>query len=150
MAGRLVMLSVRNLPGEIGDEESGVTEPSYRIIESLGRRKGLMSTLVCQDPEPGTEQSLYKGIDCPKNTPDRRGRHIFGGQECVEEVEGGCQRYDISSNVSKPSHSGAFEAMSWDGVSNLLDGKVGQLEFIAVGVQHLSLAVIENHVRIHG
>ena len=37
--GRLMMLSVRDLPGEIRDEQSRVKEPSNGVIQRFGGRK---------------------------------------------------------------------------------------------------------------
>ena len=50
-----------------------------------------MSTLMREDPQPGPEQSLHECIDGPEDTTKGGGGDVFGGQEGVKEVEGGCE-----------------------------------------------------------
>ena len=55
----------------------------------------------------------------------------------MKEEEGGGEEYQVSGDIVQPSCSRALEAVCWDGISNLLDGEVWQLEFVTIGVQQL-------------
>ena len=46
VAGRLVVLAVRDLPREVGHEQRRVQDPADRVVERLGRREGLVAALV--------------------------------------------------------------------------------------------------------
>jgi len=50
VAGSLVVLAVGDLPREVWDQQGRVTDPTSGIIENLGRRERLVSTLVCKHP----------------------------------------------------------------------------------------------------
>lgn len=63
----------------------------------------------------------------------------------MEEVEGNCERYDVSGNIVKSTSCGTFEAMGGNGIADLLDGEVRDLKLIAVGIQHLCVTLVEDH-----
>lgn len=85
----LVMLSVRNLPRKVWNKQGRMAEPPDGVIEGLGGRERLMSALVCQHPETGTEKALDKGISSPKHSTNRGRRDILWRYEIVKEVECG-------------------------------------------------------------
>lgn len=68
VASSLVVLAVRDLPREIGDEKSRVENPANGVVKSLGGREGLVTTLVGNDPQTGTEQTLEDGVECPETS----------------------------------------------------------------------------------
>lgn len=68
VTGGLVVLAVRDLPREVGDEESRVENPANGVVKSLGGREGLVTTLVGNDPETGTEQALEDGVEGPETS----------------------------------------------------------------------------------
>ena len=142
--GCFVVLAMGDLPGEIRHEESRMAEPANGVIEDLRWRKRLMSALMSQDPEARTDHSLYDGVDSPQDTTDRCRGDILGRQEGMEEVEDGCEGYEVSGDIVKATSSGTFEAMGGDGVADLLDGEVRDLELVAIGIQHLSVTLVEN------
>ena len=109
-----------------------------------------MSTLVREDPKPCSEKSLHKSIDGPQHAAKSCGGDVLGGQEGVEEVECGCERQDIPGYVAQATGSRTFEAMGGNGITDLFDGEVGDLEFVAISVQHLPIAFVKNYVRVDG
>lgn len=50
VSGGLVMLSMRDLPTEVWDQERGMQDPTNGIIECFRGREGLMTALVGQYP----------------------------------------------------------------------------------------------------
>lgn len=65
VAGRLVVLAVRDLPREVRDEEARVYNPTNGVVESLGRRKRLVTTFVGQHPQTCGEKALQDCVDGP-------------------------------------------------------------------------------------
>lgn len=104
-----------------------------------------MSTFVRQHPQTSTEQTLHKGIHAPEDSPNWCGRDILRCHIVVEDVERGGQRGNVSGDICQTTSSGALETVCWDGVPDLLYGIIWNLEFIAIGVEHLPirLAILE-------
>ena len=145
-----VVFAMGNLPGEVRDQQCGVANPSHGIVQSLRWRERLVSTFVGQDPQTGTKTSLYKCVCRPENSADGGGRHVLRSQESVEEVEREGERSNISDDITQATDGRALEAVSGNGVSDFFDCEVRDLEFIAVGVEHFSIAFIESYVRVEG
>jgi len=57
----------------------------------------------------------------------------------VEDVEGGSERGKVTSNVAETTEARALEAVLGDGIADVLDGVVGDLELVAVGVEELAI-----------
>ena len=55
VASRLVMLAVANLPAEIGNEKSGMQNPSYGVVQDFAGRERLVTALMSQHPQAGGE-----------------------------------------------------------------------------------------------
>lgn len=97
----LVVLAVGDLPGEVGNEESGVADPASGIIEDLGGREGLVAALVCEHPQSCAEESLDHSVQGPE---DRAGGHrgdVLGSDELVEQGEGNTKTDDIAGHVGQ-------------------------------------------------
>ena len=103
VAGGLVVLAVADLPGEVGNEESRVAEPTDKVVQGLAVRERLVTALVGQDPETSAEQTLDEGVTCPKSCTERVRRDVFGRAELVEEDKCACQQGDVPSDVVKTS-----------------------------------------------
>ena len=71
MAGRLVVFAVRDLPGEVGDEEGGVEDPAGCVVEDFGGGEGLVAAFVGNDPEAGGEEALEEAVERPKEEAER-------------------------------------------------------------------------------
>lgn len=142
VAGGLVVLAMADLPAEVWNEKSRVADPPHSVVEGLAGREGLVATLVSKDPEASTEKTLHDSVGSPEHHSRWVRRNVFGCAEGVEEVEGGCQRNDIACNIVKASCGGAFEAVLRNGVAELLDGEVGQLELVAVCVDQPPLRLL--------
>ena len=95
----------------------------------------MVTAFVCQNPEACTKESLHEAINCPQGNSHRQRGNGFWRYIVVEEVEDGGNRSGITSNVSKTSKTGAFETVSWNGVSDLVDGVIGDFEFVSVRIE---------------
>ena len=144
-----MVLSVRDLPREVGDKQGGMANPANGVVQSLGGGEGLVTALVGQDPDTGTKETLDDGVQTPQCNPSRRERQSLGGHKVVEEVEDGCKHHHIPGHIRQTPDGGTLEAVGWDGIPNLLDGEVGDLELVAVGVEHLA-AIAFLRIRGHG
>lgn len=149
VTGGLVVLSVRDLPREVRDEQGRMTDPANSIVQPLGRREGLVTTLVSQHPDTRPEHTLDNGVQPPEDYPKGRGGHIFGSHEVVEDIENGRQGGQIPSHIGQTPSGGTLKAVGRNGIPDLLDGVVGELELVAIGVDHLS-AVLLLCIRGHG
>lgn len=109
-----------------------------------------MTALVGQHPDTGTKETLDDGVQTPQCNPSRRERQSLGGHKVVEEVEDGRKGHHIPGHIGQTSDGGTLKAVGWDGIPNLLDGVVGDLELVAVGIEHLAAAVLLLRIRGHG
>lgn len=66
----------------------------------------------------------------------------------MEQVEGEGQRPDITCYIAQAADGGAFEAMSGDGVPDLLDCEVWDLELVAIGVQQFPVHLVDGQTGI--
>ena len=57
----------------------------------------------------------------------------------MEEVESGGKGSEIPCNVAEAFGCRPLETMCWDGISDLFDGEVGQVELIAIGIEQLPI-----------
>lgn len=134
VTGGLVVLAVGNLPRKIRDEKDGVADPADGVVEGLGGREGLVAALVGQNPQASTEETLEDGVQSPEDHASSHGRHSVGRHEPVEEVEGGGQRSEVASHVAETTQGRALKAVLGDGIADLLDRVVWDLELVAVRV----------------
>lgn len=70
MVGPSVVLSVRELPGEIRNKLSLVNNKTYNIVEKLAIREGSVSTFVGKDPVSSKNGSHPECIKVPSQEPD--------------------------------------------------------------------------------
>lgn len=145
VAGSLVVLAVRDLPGEVGDEEEGVADPANGVVQDLGGGEGLVTALVGQDPNAGTDETLHDGVDGPESHADRQIGDGFRGDIVVEDVEDGSQNGKVPEDVVQTGGGGAVEAVGGNGIANLLDCVIGDLELVAVRIKHLADLLLRAH-----
>ncbi|KAK5635523.1 hypothetical protein RRF57_011235 [Xylaria bambusicola] len=122
VAGSLVVLAVRNLPAK---------DPANSVVEDLGRAESLVAALVSQNPHTGAEQTLDKCVEGPEQGPHGRRGDVLWGHVVVEEVEGGTQTHNVAGNIVEARGGGSLIAVLGDGITNILDGVVGDFEFVA-------------------
>lgn len=65
VAGVTVVAVVRELPGEVGDQQQGVREKANDIIELLVLAEGAVAGLVTEDPDTGADQTLDEAVNDP-------------------------------------------------------------------------------------
>lgn len=70
VAGELVVTVVRELPREVRDHESGVTEESDSVVQFLVLGEGAVTTLMAQDPETGADEALDEPVGAPSDSPE--------------------------------------------------------------------------------
>ena len=104
VGGSLVVLSVRDFPGEIWDQQRRVKNEADGVVEDLRRGESLVSALVGQNPDASTEQALEHSVQCPQSRTDRQRWNVLGGHIVVENVEGGAQVKYIPGNVCQTLH----------------------------------------------
>ena len=68
MARRFVMLTMRNLPGEVWHQQSRMTDEANGIVENLARRERLVSAFVSHDPQPSAEKALHESVAGPETS----------------------------------------------------------------------------------
>lgn len=150
VARGLVMLAVRDLPREVRHEQGRMANPTDGVVQLLGRREGLVTTLVGQHPDPGTEQPLGYCVQRPQQDPSCVIGHRLRGHIVVEHIKHGRENEQIPSNVRQTPDGRPLIAVGRNGIPNLLDGVVGKLKLVAIGIQHLSTIVVILHLRGHG
>jgi hypothetical protein len=151
--GGLVVLPVRDLPGEIGDQEGGVAEPAYGIVDDLRGRESLVSAFVSQDPESGAEETLDRSVHRPERGAGRGGWYVLGRDEGVEEVECRGETGDVAGDIVQSQSGVALKALLGDGADDISHRVVGELELIAVGVDELCVRSLGSDIvvnRRHG
>jgi len=89
VTGSLVVLSVGNLPREVGHQQRGVEDPAHGIVDHLGGREGLVTALVGEDPDASSEQALHESVSSPQSSADGSRWNVLGGDIGVEAIEGG-------------------------------------------------------------
>lgn len=139
VTSRLVVLSVRDLPGEVWHKKCGVADPTHRVVDDLGWGEGLVTAFVSQDPDTGTEESLNHGVDTPEDSADWSRWNSLWRNVFVESPEGGSQAGEIASDVGEGEEGVALKAVLWDSADDVAHGVVWDLELVAVGVDQLLL-----------
>lgn len=120
-----------------------MADPTDSVVEGLGRRERLVTALVSQNPETGTEKTLNKGVESPQREPGGRRRNVLRCDILVEEEESDTKGHDISGNVVETSCSGSLEAVGRYGISYVLNCVVRNLELIAITVNKSSALILE-------
>lgn len=118
-------------------------DPADGVVEGLGGRESLVTTLVGNDPEAGSEQALEDGVESPEASSNGGRGNVLGSNEVVAEDEGGSDADNVAGDVVETSGSRALEAVGGDGLTDLLDGVVGDLELVAVRVEQGTTLVLE-------
>lgn len=150
VAGGLVVLAVRDLPREVGDEQGRVADEAGSVVEHLGGRERLVAALVGQHPQACAEQALDHGVEGPEEGTRGGPGHVGRGDEVVEEDEGEGEAGDVTGDVGQAAQAGALEAVLGDGAADVVDGEVGQLELVAVGIEQGAIGALGLVERGHG
>lgn len=93
-----------------------------------------MSALVGHDPEASAEETLEDSVESPAGDTSRVERDVLRREVGVEKVEGGGEESDVAADVVEASGGRAVEAVLGDGIVELLDSVVGDLELVAVEI----------------
>ena len=131
------MLAMRDLPREVWNQECRVADEADSVIERLGGRERLVATFMGHNPQTGTKASLNESIEGPSSCTDAIRRNVGRSPQCVKEGEGGRKGEDVSSNIHQASGRRTLEAVLGYSITNIVDGELGNLEFIAMGIDQL-------------
>lgn len=142
VASGLVVFAVGHLPAKVGDEQGGVDNPTNSVVVQLGWGEGLVTALVGKDPETSTKETLHEGVKAPKNEADWVGGDSLGGDKVVEECKGSGEASHVPQDVSQTEEAITFEAVLGNGISNILDGVVGNLKGVAISVDQLAIILL--------
>lgn len=145
VARRLVVLAVGNLPAEVGNQERRMQDPADGIVKNLGCTERLMSALVGEHPNTGSEETLHHGVKTPKRSTDWSLGYVLGGHVCVEDVEGRAQENQIAENVVESLGGRSFEAVLRNGLVDILDGVVRDSELVAIGIHEFAVRSLLAH-----
>lgn len=147
VAGGLVVLAMRDLPAEVGYEKGRVEDPADGVVEDLGGTEGLVTALVCQHPHAGAEEALDEGVEGPEKGAGGRRGDVLGRHIGVKEVEGRAETGDVPEHIVKAGDGGALIAVLGNGISDILDGVVGHLELVSIGIDELAEGGLASIVR---
>lgn len=106
-----------------------------------------MTAFVGKNPDTGGDHALDDGVRSPESKASGIRGDVLGRDKVVPDGEDGSEVQDVASNICQRLDSGAFEAVSRDSITNLLDGIVGDLEFVSILIDELALLDIG---RAHG
>lgn len=139
VTGGLVVLSVGDLPGEIWHQKCGVADPADGVVDDLGWGESLVSALVSEDPDTGTEETLNHGIHAPEHSADWSRWDSLWGNVSVECPECSREAGKVAGDIRQRKESVALEAVLWNGADDVAHGVVWDLELVAVGIEQLLL-----------
>lgn len=148
MASGLVVLAVGHLPTEVGDEQSRVDNPADNVVVELGGGEGAMAALVSQDPETCSKETLEESVQTPEDEADWVRWDGLGSDKVVEEVEGGGQASAVTEDIAQTKKTVALKTVLGNGIPNILDGVVRDLERVAIRVYQLSIVDLGSGIRI--
>lgn len=137
VAGKVVMLAVGDLPCEVWHTETGMKNEANSVVQSPRLGEGLVATLVSKDPESSTDPASNNGVDEPQCTTQKRRCNVLWCDERLEDVQECSPLNNITGYVAQASGGGTLEAMTRDGVAQVIVGIVWKLELVAVGIDHL-------------
>jgi len=141
----LVVLAMGDLPREVRDHQERVADPADAVVQDLGRRERLVTALVSQHPDTGTEETLDNCVQSPEDDTSWERGNRLRGDIVVGEVEDGSQAGHVAKDIVQTGDGGAVEAVSGNSIADLLDCEVGDPELVAIGVQQLNPLLLRSH-----
>jgi hypothetical protein len=115
-----VVARVRDLPGEVGDEQDRVQRPADDIVDALVRGEGTVAALVREDPDAGAGATLEEAVEDPGDDAEGERGEVIDLQGEVEEDPG---VDEVADYVGAGDEEGAIEAVRGDGIADFLEGE---------------------------
>ena len=140
VAGGLVVLSVGDLPAEVGNEEGRVKNPTGDVVDKTGVGESTGAALVGNNPDTGSEKTLKNGVHAPEESSHRSGGDVLGGDKVVPDAESGGKADEIAEDVGVSFQGRSLEAVLGDSIVDVLDGEIRGSELVAVGVEEFAIA----------
>ena len=134
----LVVLSVGELPAEVGVEAVGVQHPPDRVVDPPVVRERLVPALVRQDPQPRHGQRQQAHVDGPAHPPQRRRPHQR--DRSVRHARQHHHAQHVSQHIPPGFRQTRPEALFRNRLEHVVDGKVGSTEPPTRGVHGLRAA----------
>lgn len=128
----LVVLTVRDSPGVVGDKKGRVKDPANNVVDSLRVGESAVAALVGKNPAASTKETLDKAISNPSNNSKRDPRDQV--EISVGSVGKKTNKEKVSGDVGKGLDVRALVAFSGNGVENFLDGELRDNKGLTVGV----------------
>lgn len=114
-----VMTCVAELPAKEWHHQDAVEEPASHGVDGKVVGKGIMTTVVGENPEAGKEAPLYETVQGPKGNGDK-GRSVQL-REPDGRVEESAHDDEIANNVREGADHGALEALCRNSIFQGLD-----------------------------
>lgn len=132
VARGLVVLSVRELPGEVGVPGVGVHGPAEEVVDPVVLRERGVAALVCQDPEPDHRERHEHRVARPQREP-----HVLVGHHWNHPVRHHAEHHheeQISHHIRDRLHQISLETLLRDRVQDVRDREVRHVESVSVRV----------------
>jgi hypothetical protein len=131
VTGGFVVLAVGDLPGKVRHQEGRVKDPANGVVENFGRRESLVAAFVSQNPHSSAEKTLHESVQSPQTRAQVDIGHGLRGHIIVEEVESGREAGKVPKDIVQTGGWRPLKAMRRNGIADLLDCVVGDLELVA-------------------
>lgn len=132
VASSLVVLRVGEFPGEVRNEPERVQNPTDGVVDQTGIREGLVTTLVSQNPDTGTEKTLDDGVCGPSSESQAAVWQRWNIS--VGDVTNGEHGGDVLEHVPEGLSETTLVTVRWDSRQDILDGVVWSLKLVTVSV----------------
>lgn len=116
-----------------------MTDEADGVVESLGGGEGLVAAFMGHNPQTGTKAPLDERIEGPSSRTDTSRRNVGRRPQGMEEGEGDSEGADVPGNVHQASGGRALKTMLGNGSTDIVDGEVGDMEIIAVGIDQIAV-----------
>lgn len=132
VASSLVVLRVRELPGEVWNEPERVQHPTNSVVDDSGVRESRVATLVGQNPDTSTEKTLDDGICGPSSESKCSVGQYWNVS--VGNPSNGNHGSDVTENIVHGLESTTLVTLGRNDRQNVLNGVVWSLELVSVSV----------------
>lgn len=120
VAGEAVVARVRKLPGKVGHQQEGVTEPANRVVEHTVLGKGSVAAFVGEDPNTRKDESLGEAVENPSGSANPEGFNSWNLQACPSQ-DG--NENDVPRHIAHGNGHRGLKTMRRDGLLDVAEGR---------------------------